>query len=129
MVVPEGVVALGGEDGRVTDKPSVAGVAGEEGVREDVAEGSVAADVIRVGVGDQGERDLFRLPPQRLDRRQVDRRGRVGQAGIDQRQFVAGEQVHRHRFGADRPGQAVDAGRHLRRANVHVLPLAILAGD
>jgi hypothetical protein len=63
VVVPEGVVALGGEDGRVAGKPSVAGVAGEEGAREDVAEGGVAADVICVGVANQGQHDLLRSPP------------------------------------------------------------------
>ena len=125
MVVPEGVVALGGEDGRVAGKPGVAGVAGEEGVREDVAEGGVAADVIGVGVGDQGQRDLLRPPPQRLDRRQVDCRGRVGHPGVDQRQSVAGEQVERHRLGANRPVQAEDAWRNLHRTHVHMLPLAI----
>jgi hypothetical protein len=85
-------------------------MARERNTGEEASGCLVAADVIRIGVGDEQQAHVVRVVPNRLDRGQVNRFRRVGQPGVDQDEPVSRQEIHRHRLGPYRELDAMDMG-------------------
>src|SRR5215207_9146889 len=109
VIGEKGVVPLDSENRRIGTPLLIANVTGEERMWEYLADGVVAANVIGIGVGDDGERHLVWTPPDRLDGRQVNLGRCLQQSSIDQRQPVTGQQIRSHRFASDGPADPVHA--------------------